>query len=107
MPTWVLGPLFVAVFVGVALLLFWGVLRWAGHLRNREYNSTIGNFASVVQALFALTMGLVIVTLFQNYRSAQAGIRSEAVALAELARITTAFPRPVDARIRAQVTKYV
>jgi hypothetical protein len=107
MPPWVLGPLFVAGFVGAALVLFWGIVRWAGNLRNKDFNATIGNFAGVVQALFGLTMGLVIVTLFQNYRSAQAGIRSEAIALAELARVSTAFPAPVDARLRGQIVKYI
>lgn len=106
-PPWVIGPLFVAGFAGAALLVFWGVLRWAGNLRNREYNATLGNFASVVQALFGLTLGLVIVTLFQNYRSAQAGIRSEAIALAELARVSTAFPKAVDSELRAQIVRYV
>jgi hypothetical protein len=107
MPPWVLGPLFVGAFVGITLLLFWAVLRWAGQLRNKEYNSTLGSFGSVVQALFGLTMGLVIVTLFQNYRSAQAGIRSEAVALAELARMSTAFPAPVNARLRTEIGRYI
>jgi len=107
LPPWVLGPLFVLGFVGFALLAFWGVVRWAGALRNREYNATLGNFSSVVQALFGLTMSLVIVTLFQGYRSAQAGIRSEAVALAELARVSTAFPAPVADRLRGQIGKYV
>jgi hypothetical protein len=107
LPPWVLGPLFVLAFVGVVLLAFAGVLRLAGGLRNKDYNATIGNFASVVQALFGLTMSLVIVTLFQDYRAAQAGIRSEAIALAELARVSTAFPPGVDDRLRGQIGKYV
>jgi hypothetical protein len=107
LPPWVLGPLWVAAFVGAALLGFWCVLRWAGSLRSKEYNATIGNFASVVQALFGLTMALVIVTLFQNYRAAQAGIRSEAIAMAELARVASAFPPGVNAQIRREIGKYV
>jgi hypothetical protein len=107
LPPWVLGPLFVFAFVGLALLAFWAVLRWASALRSREYNATIGNFASVVQALFGLTMSLVIVTLFQGYRSTQAGIRSEAVALAELARVANAFPAPVADKLRGQIGKYI
>jgi hypothetical protein len=106
-PPWVIGPLFVVGFVAAVLLVFWAVLRWAGSLRSREYNATIGNFASVVQALFGLTLGLVIVTLFQNYRSAQAGIRSEAIALAQLARVSTAFPKSVDSELRAEIVKYI
>jgi len=107
MPPWVLGPLFVAAFVGVALIIFSGILRWAGSLRNKEFNATIGNFAGVVQALFGLTMGLVIVTLFQNYRSAQAGIRSEAIGLAQLARVSTAFPAAVNTELRGEIVKYI
>src|SRR5258706_14587156 len=107
MPPWVLGPLFVLALVGCALLVFWGVLRWAGSLRSREYNATLGNFAGVAQALFGLTMSLVIVTLFQDYRATQAGIRSEAVALAELARVSTALPKPVSDRLRGQIVTYI
>jgi Protein of unknown function (DUF4239) len=107
MPPWVLGPLFVLAFVGAALLIFWGVLRWASALRNKDYNATIGNFAGVIQALFGLTMGLVIVTLFNNYRDAQAGIRSEAIALAELARVSNALPPGVNAKLRGQIVKYI
>ena len=107
MPPWVLGPLFVAAFVGAALLMFWGIVRFASRLRNKEYNATIGNFAGVIQALFGLTMGLVIVTLFQNYRDAQSGIRSEAIALAQLARASTAFPRSVDTELRGEIVKYI
>jgi hypothetical protein len=107
MPPWVLGPLFVAAFAGAALLMFWGVLRWAGRLRSKEFNATIGNFAGVIQALFGLTMGLVIVTLFQNYRDAQSGIRAEAIALAQLARASTAFPSSVDTELRTEIVKYI
>jgi hypothetical protein len=107
MPPWVLGPLVIAAFVGVALVVFWIVLRTAGSLRNKDFNATIGSFAGVVQALFGLTMGLVIVTLFQNYRTAQAGIRSEAIALAEFARVSTAFPPRVDNEIRTELVKYI
>jgi hypothetical protein len=107
MPPWLLGPLFVGAFVGVTLAVFWCVLRWAGNLRNREYNSTFSNFVSVVQALFGLTLALVIVTLFQNYRETQSGIRSEAIALAELARIGTAFPQQVDAELRSEIVKTI
>ncbi len=51
-------------------------------------------------------MALVIVNLFQQYRSAQVGIRSEAIALAELARVGTALPPVVDSKLRAQIVEY-
>ncbi|MBA3718399.1 MAG: hypothetical protein H0W87_09255 [Actinobacteria bacterium] len=85
--------------------MFSGVIRWAGHLRSREFNATIGNFASVVQALFGLTLALVIVTMFQDFRSAQSGIRAEAIALAELARSANAFPPPVSSELRGEILR--
>jgi hypothetical protein len=107
MPPWILGPLFVLAFVAATLCVFWCVLRWGSALRNREYNATLGNFVSVVQALFGLTLALVIVTLFQNYRSTQTGIRSEAITLAELARLGTAFPKPVDTALRNEIVTFI
>jgi hypothetical protein len=107
MPLWVLGPLLVGAFVVVAVLVFFTIARFASSVRSQEFNATIGNFAGVVQALFGLTLALVIVTLFQDFRSAQAGIRSEAIALAELARFSTAFPRDVDAELRGEIVKYI
>jgi hypothetical protein len=107
MPPWLLGPMFVGAFVAAAQLLFAAVVRWGARVRDREFNSTIANFVSVVQALFGLTLALVIVTLFQDYRSAQSGIRAEAIALAELARVETAFPERVSAELRGQIVKYI
>lgn len=107
MPPWVLGPLLVGAFMACALLVFFAVVRWAAKLRDREFNATIGAFAAVVQALFGLTLALVIVTLFQDYRSAQSGIRAEAIALAELARVATAFPAPVNAQLRGEIGVYI
>ncbi len=107
MPPWVLGPLFVLAFVAAALLVFAAVVRWGSRFRDQSFNATIGNFAAVVQALFGLTLALVIVTLFQDYRSAQSGIRSEAIALAELARVATAFPKRVDGELRGEIGTYI
>lgn len=107
MPIWVLGPLFIGAFVCLALLVFSAVLRWGSRFRDKDFNATIGNFAGIVQALFGLILALTIVTLFQNYRTTQSGIRAEATALAELARLSTAFPPQVNAELRGDIVKYI
>lgn len=107
MPPWALGPLFELAFVALTLGVFWCVVRWGSSLRDREFNATLGNFVSVVQALFGLTLALVIVTLFQNYRSTQEGIRAQAVTIAEIARLGTAFPPQVQTALRQDIVRAV
>jgi hypothetical protein len=107
LPLWAVALVVIGGTVVVAVAGFFCVLRFAGRVRDRVFNEVVISTFGVVQALFGLTMALVIFSLFQNYRATETGVRSEVTALAQFVRMTDAFPRPVKRHLDQQVTTYI
>ena len=105
--TWELGVLIIGAFVALAvagLLLF---RRFAPHLQEGESNDVAGVILGVLAAIYGIVLAFVIVSLYDDYRQANADIRTEATALATVYRDSRGFPAPVRNAVERDIGLYI
>jgi len=106
-PTW---PLVIAVVGGAVALSMPGnglVRRWLPRDRPWEYNDVAGALLAVVTGLYGLVLAFVIVSVGENYRSAQEAVFSEATAQDQVVTDSRGFPESARAAITARVGDYI
>jgi len=106
-PTWLLVIVVVAGAVALALLGNWLVRRWLPRDRPWEHNDVAGALLAVVTGLYGLVLAFVIVSMWENYRSAQEAVFSEATALAQVIRDSRGFPETARDPITERVGDYI
>jgi uncharacterized membrane protein YeaQ/YmgE (transglycosylase-associated protein family) len=106
-PTWPLVIGVVGGAVGLAMLGNWLVRRWLPRDRPWEHNDVAGALLAVVTGLYGLVLAFVIVSVWENYRSAQEAVFSEATALAQVVTDSRCFPDTARAPITARVGDYI
>jgi hypothetical protein len=108
-PSWAIGLLFVAVFVGVTWIGIF-VTRGTVHSwvhREMRANDMVGLALSSFFVLFGLLLGLVAVATYQNYSSVSDTVDKEAYSLLPLYRDFGAYPEPIRDRLRDRLREYV
>lgn len=102
-------PLLVAVAVALGVTLALAGMRWAHRrwpeLVDPENNSGMSPFHGVILTLYAILMGLLVITAYGDLVETRADIDAEATALAQLSRDARALPG-VDA-VDAGIGRYV
>lgn len=106
-PTWLLVIVVVAGAVALALLGNWLVRSWLPRDRPWEYNDVVGALLAVVTGLYGLVLAFVIVSVWENYRSTQEAVFTEATALAQVVRDSRGFPETARAPIKERVGDYI
>jgi hypothetical protein len=107
-PSWLVGPLFVAVFIAVtsmAILLSRRTVHAWIH-RHERANEMIGLALSGFFVLFGLLLGLLAVATYQNFAACGDDVDKEASSLAALYRDFGAYPAPINARLQAGLRDY-
>lgn len=107
-PSWIIGPLFVAVFVG----LTWGgifltratVHSWLHH--DRRTNDMVASTLSNYFVLFGILLGLLAVATYQNYANVGDIVDKEASSLSALYRDISAYPQPLRAHLQEGLREY-
>jgi hypothetical protein len=107
-PSWLIGGLFVVVFVATT---------WAGIFltrrtvhswihREQRANEMVGFALSSFFVLFGLLLGLLAVATFQNYSTVSDVVDKEASSIAALYRDFGAYPPPLNAELQADLREY-
>jgi hypothetical protein len=107
-PSWAIGLLFVAVFVGVTWIGIF-VTRATVHSwvhREPRANDMVGLALSSFFVLFGLLLGLVAVATYQNFSSVSDTVDKEASSIAALYRDFGAYPQPIRGRLRDSLREY-
>lgn len=107
-PTWVIGPLFVAVFVAVT----WGgifltratVHSWLHH--DKRANEMVASALSNYFVLFGILLGLLAVATYQNYSTVGDIVDREASSLSALYRDVSAYPQPIRSQLQEGLREY-
>jgi hypothetical protein len=105
------GSLSVVTFIMLisALLtmgLVWLVDRlWARDAR-RRHNDVAGYMISVVAVVYAVLLGFVTVTVWENYDKASASVGDEAVLIADIYRDVGVLPQSVAGAVRRDLVSY-
>ena len=73
---------------------------------NREENRAAGSICTIIGGLFGLLLALILVTVWQDYKSQKEKVIDEAVVLASLYRDTSAFKNIYRDSIHAAIKQY-
>ncbi|HEY2532257.1 MAG TPA: DUF4239 domain-containing protein [Xanthobacteraceae bacterium] len=107
-PTWVIGPLFVAVFIAVTWIGIFltraSVHSWLHH--DKRANEMVGNALSNYFVLFGILLGLLAVATYQNYSTVDDIVDKEASSLSALYRDISAYPQPIRSHLQETLREY-
>jgi len=106
LPLALLGAVIVAPFITIAVGGAVLVRRW--RLENlEEYRETAGLIYTTAGVLYAVVLGFVVVTVWEDYSRAEMTVRDEANALADLYRISDTLDPAFRGQIRSRLEDYV
>lgn len=107
-PSWLIGPLFVAVFTAVTWIGIFltraTVHSWLHH--DKRANEMVGNALSNYFVLFGILLGLLAVATYQNYSTVDDIVDKEASSLSALYRDISAYPQPIRSHLQDSLREY-
>ncbi len=108
LPNWLFFILTVGFFVLFSLL---GTLFLGRHLEKffgltEDTNDIVGHFLSMSGVFYGITLGLIAVSTYETFGTAESSVTNEANALNTLYRATNLFQRPEKQQMRATLKKY-
>jgi Protein of unknown function (DUF4239) len=108
LPNWLFFTLTVGFFVLFSLL---GTLFLGSHLEayfglTEKTNDIVGHFLSMSGVFYGITLGLIAVSTYETFNTADASVTNEANALNTLYRATNLFERPDKKEMRLTLKKY-
>jgi hypothetical protein len=108
LPTWLFGVLTLLVVVGFALSGQLLVQRLMGRYNTdqTEANALIGYFFGGSVGLYGITLGLIAVGAWQNFKDVQVAGGQEAAALASLYRNVDSYPGTAGVELSSALIKY-
>jgi hypothetical protein len=104
-PSFVVGGLFVFVFVGVCCL---GIILFGSFVERRlnpggRLNEILGDYLQYFGVIYGLLLGLLAVSTYQNHSDTEKAVGSEASSLAALYQDVSAYPEPYRSDLRALI----
>jgi hypothetical protein len=108
-PPWIIGPLFVALFIAVTWIGIF-LARATVHSwlhRDERANDMVSSALANYFVLFGILLGLVAVATYQNYTTVSDIVDKEASSLSALYRDVSAFPQPIRSQLQDAVREYV
>ena len=107
-PSWIIGPLFVAVFISVTWIGIF-LTRATVHSwlhRDEHSNEMVGSALSNYFVLFGILLGLLAVATYQNYATVGDIVDKEASSLSAFYRDVSAFPQPIRSQLQDALREY-
>jgi hypothetical protein len=104
--TFELGLIVVGGVVLLAVLGFILVHRYVSPETRIENNEVAGILLGLLGAFYGIVLGFAIVVLFEDFRSADASVKDETTALAQVYRDAGVFSPPDQARIGRAIARY-
>jgi hypothetical protein len=107
-PSWIIGPLFVAIFVAVTWIGIF-LTRATVHSwlhRDQRANQMVGDALSNFFVLFGILLGLLAVATYQNYAAVGDIVDKEASSLSALYRVLSAYPQPIRSQLQDALREY-
>ena len=96
----------VGLSVGVSLLVLWLVRRLIPHDRLTPHNEVSGFVYAVIGVVYAVILGFVVISVWEQYRDAESTARQEADTLGDLYRLADGLPESSRAVLQDTVTAY-
>jgi hypothetical protein len=101
-------PLFVALFVGVSLLVVLALRKWVprGGDATDEWNRVLGYAMASYGVLYGVTLALIAAASYENYRGVEEIVLQETSAISVLYRDASGFPEPTSTELQALLIEY-
>ncbi len=105
-PTFWAGLLVVGIFVAVSLAGLWLTRPWS-RKRGGDSNELANYFFAAIGVFYALLVGLIAVSSWEDYSKVEDVVTGEAVAVSDLYRDMEAYPSPLREEMRHLLRQYV
>ena len=96
----------VGLSVGVSELVLWLVRRAIPHGRLAPHNEVSGFVYAAIGVLYAVILGLVMITVWEEYSDAESNARQEADTVGNLYRIAEGLPQPSQQAVQGAALSY-
>ncbi|MET0782197.1 MAG: DUF4239 domain-containing protein [Microbacterium sp.] len=108
MPVAIALPLFVAVFVGVSLLVVIVVRRWVPHSSDGpgEWDRVLGYVVALYGVLYGVTLALIAAASYENFRDVEEIVLQETSSIAVLYRDASGLPDPTKSDLQSLLVEY-
>src|SRR6516225_5018888 len=107
-PSWIIGPLFVAVFIAVSWIGIFLTRRTVHSWLHRDKRAIhmVGDALTNFFILFGILLGLLAVATYQNYATVGDIVDKEASSLSALYRDVSAYPQPIRSQLQDGLREY-
>ncbi len=105
-PAWWLVVLAVVVLPALAVLIQWLIRRRAPSLASGENNDAVGFLGATAAVVYAIIVGFMVITLWENYVAAGDTVENETSSLRDVVQFSGAFGPAAQNEIRRQVVQY-
>jgi hypothetical protein len=105
--TWELALLVVGGLAALAIAGLAVVRRALPAVAEGAYNELVSVGVGLLAAVYGIVLAFVVVALYDDYKDAEANVRAEAIAVAQLVGDVGAFPPPVRDELVATLDRYV
>ena len=92
--------------IALSLLVLWLVRAAVSHERLTPHNEVSGFVYAVIGVVYAVILGFAVISVWEQYRDAEANAHTEASALGNLYRIGGGLPDPSRQELRQSVLGY-
>ena len=101
-------PLFVALFVGVSLLVVLALRKWVPREGDSapEWDRVLGYAMASYGVLYGVTLALIAAASYENYRGVEQIVLEETSAISVLYRDASGFPEPTSTELQALLIEY-
>ena len=105
-PAWWLMVVAVVVLPALAVLIQWLIRRRAPSLASGENNDAVGFLGATAAVVYAIIVGFMVITLWENYVAAGDTVENETSSLRDVVQFSGAFGPAAQNEIRRQVVQY-
>lgn len=107
-PVAVALPLFVAVFVGLSLLVVIALRRWVPRSPDRsgEWDRVLGHAMAAYGVLYGVMLALIAAASYENFRGVEEMVLEETSSVAVLYRNASGFPEPTRSELESLIVEY-
>ena len=105
-PSWWLVVIAIVVLPALAVSIQWLIRRRAPSVANGEHNDAVGFLGATAAVVYAIIIGFMVITLWDNYVAAGDTVQNETVSLRDLVQFSGAFGPAAQKEIRRLVVQY-
>ena len=101
-------PLFVALFVGISLLVVLALRKWVPREGDSapEWDRVLGYAMASYGVLYGVTLALIAAASYENYRGVEQIVLEETSAISVLYRDASGFPEPTSSELQSLLIEY-